>query len=86
MAWEATFSISAERDIARLDKPTRKRVLERIEWLTHNFDSVTPLPLGGKYKGFYKLRAGDWRIFYVIHWDSETLTIEYIDHRSRAYK
>lgn len=86
MAWKAKFSKGAERDLARLDKAVRRRVIEKVEWLSRNFESITPLPLTGEYKEFYKLRAGDWRIFYKVNWSVEIITIEYIDHRSKAYK
>ena len=56
--------MEAERDLVRLDLLVRERVIGKLDWFLDNFDSIFPIPLTGEYREFYKLRAGDWRIFY----------------------
>jgi len=51
-----------------------------------NFDQITPLPLGDKWRGFFKLRIGDWRVVYEIEISKRLITIHYIDHRDKIYK
>jgi len=57
--WQCILTKEAELDLKRLDYSTRKRILEKIKWMRENFDQITPLPLGGKWRGFFKLRVGD---------------------------
>ena len=85
-AWSLVFSPDAQKDFAKLDKSVRVRLLEKLEWFSKNFDSLSPLLLTGEYREFCKLRVGDWRIFYTIDTVGQTLMVKYIDHRSRAYR
>ena len=70
----------AIKDLAKLDKPVAQRILKKIDWLSDNFEKVTPEPLIGQFKGTFKLRIGDWRVVYTI--ESHTLVIQFIGHRS----
>lgn len=85
-AWHARFAESAEKDLAALDKPIRRRVIDTVEWLSANFDSIVPIPLGGQWKGFFKFRVGDWRIIYEIKSGDQLIIAHYIDHRGKIYK
>jgi mRNA interferase RelE/StbE len=73
-------------DLARLDKPVGRRVVDRINWLGANFDSLKPFPLAGDLAGLYKLRAGDYRILYEILHRERTIVIHKIGHRREIYK
>ena len=86
MGWSADFDKKAERDIARLPKVVRIRVLARISWLVENFDSIVPAPLHEELRGQYKLRSGDYRAVYRIDYEKRVLRIDYVDNRSRVYK
>lgn len=86
MKWSAEFSQVAERDLAILTKSVRLQILERVAWFTEHFDASNPLPLHHEWRGFYKLRVNDYRVVYKIQHDTRVVRIEYVDHRSRAYK
>jgi len=85
-AWRVEFSVSAGRDLSVLGKELRRRIIETLEWFAENFDILVPIPLGGPWKGFFKLRVGGWRVIYQIHVAQRTLAVRYIDHRSKIYK
>ena len=85
-AWLVEFSRTAETDLARLDAPVRRRIIDKLEWLKANFDSVVPLVLGGEFRELFKLRVGDWRVIYGVDWESTRITVYYIDRRDRVYK
>ncbi|MBE9507152.1 MAG: type II toxin-antitoxin system RelE/ParE family toxin [Chloroflexi bacterium] len=72
---------TATRELAKLDKPSGRRVVERIHWLAANLDSIKPEALTGDLAGLYKLRAGDYRIVYEILHDEQTIVIHIIGHR-----
>lgn len=76
---------NAKSDLDALDKPTKERVKKKLHWLAENFDTITPIPLTGEFRGLYKLRVGDWRVFYAIDWEEQFIVVGYIDHRRDAY-
>ncbi|MEJ0054127.1 MAG: type II toxin-antitoxin system RelE/ParE family toxin [bacterium] len=86
MEWSVDFTPDAERDLKSLPKAVRARVLARVVWLAANFDLIAPLPLRAEWRGYYKLRAGDYRAVYAADYGARVIRIEYIDHRSRVYK
>ena len=53
---------AATRELARLDKPFARRIIERITWLATNLDSIRPEALTGELAGFCKLRVSDYRV------------------------
>lgn len=83
--WRLEFQPEAERDLAKLTKSIRTRVIERLSRLEEQFDSVVPLSLTGEFREFFKARVGDWRILYKVDWGKRTLTVCYIGHRSKVY-
>ncbi len=85
-SWTVDFLPEAENDLAKLDRPIRRRIIDKIDWLRENFDLITPLPLSGEFKEFYKLRVGNWRVIYKINWRKRIITICYIDRRDKIYK
>ena len=86
MAWNFEIKESAERDIARLDKPIQRCAKEKLAWLKESFINIVPEPLGFDLKGFFKLRFGDWRIVYEIIDEKEMLIVHAIDRRDKVYK
>lgn len=84
--WQAIITSEAEKDLEKLDSSIRKRVLEKLKWMRENFSQIIPTPLSDKWKGFFKLRVGDWRIIYKIDNKNELIVIYRIEHRSKVYK
>jgi mRNA interferase RelE/StbE len=84
--WRFLIIREAESDLKRLDENNRCRVLEKLNWFTENFEHVIPLPLGDPWKGFFKLRVGDWRVIYEVENEKRLITIHYIDRRDKIYK
>lgn len=84
--WSLEFLTDAEKDLAKLDRTVRKRIIEKLVWLLQNSDNIVHLPLSGEFKNFYKLRVGDWRIIYTIDWKKLEVVVSYIDRRDKVYK
>ena len=76
----------AARELAKLDKPIGRRVIDRIRWLAANLDSIKMEPLTGDLTGFHKLRVGAYRVVYEILHDEQTIVIHLIGHRREVYK
>ena len=84
--WKLVVTREAEADLSHLGSDIRHRVLQKIKWLQDNFEIITPLPLGGQWRGFFKLRVGDWRVVYQILIENQELVVHYIDRRDKIYK
>ena len=77
---------AASRDLERLDKPTGRRIVQRINWLAANLDAIRLEALTGDLAGLYKLRVGDYRVIYEVLWDEETIVIHAVGHRREIYR
>jgi mRNA interferase RelE/StbE len=77
---------AAARELARLDRPIGRRVVERVKWLAANLDDLSPDALTGDLAGFYKLRVGDYRVLYEILKDEQIIVIHKIGHRREVYR
>jgi mRNA interferase RelE/StbE len=84
--YQIAFVPSAERDLARLDRSVRLRVLSKLQWLAENLESLSPEPLTGQWQGMYKLRTGDYRVIYTLDPARKMLIAHAIGHRSEVYR
>lgn len=82
-ALRVDYKASVGRDLRRLDKPTARRILGKIER-----DLAAPpaagVPLTGEFKGLFRYRVGDWRVIYAR--TLEGVLILRIAHRREAYR
>lgn len=85
-SWRFRITSEGEADLDRLDDKLRRRSIEKLKWLIENFNEVTPLPLGGQWRGFFKLRVGDLRIIYQVDNNIQEMTVHMIDRRDKIYK
>lgn len=75
---------AAVKDLEKLDRPVARRILKRRTLFSENLQSIVPEPLGGEWRGTFRLRIGDWRVVYTI--EGETVVIQFIGHRSQIYR
>jgi mRNA interferase RelE/StbE len=85
MSYSVSFESESIADLDNLAQAVRLRILNKIEWLSLNFEQIVPLPLTGQWAGFYKLRVGDYRVIYEFESESELIIITRIGHRSEVY-
>jgi len=86
MKYSVELTPQAEEDLLRIDKSIARNIVNKIDWLSQNIESIIPAPLKGKFKGKYKLRVGDWRIVYSVDHSAHIVTIYVIRHRREVYK
>ena len=77
------FDKSAEKELKRLDLPTRRRIISGIAGLLNEPPQGDIKPLKGKLDGMNRLRVGSWRIIYEA--TAETINILTISPRGGAY-
>ncbi len=85
-AYRVELSGESRESLRRFDKQTVERILRKIDWLSQNFDSLTPEALTGDFKGLLKLRVGDYRVAYEAKRLERLIVVHFIRHRSEAYK
>ena len=74
---------SAQKDIKRLDRPVRVRVIDTIELLV-----ADPYRQGVRQldSGIFRYRVGHYRIIYNVDNDTVTVRVVRVRHRSEVYK
>jgi len=85
-SWRFEITREGQDDLARLDTASRNRILAKLKWFAENFDHLVPLALGVPWRGFFKLRVGDWRVVYEIEHEKRLVTVHVIDRRNVVYK
>lgn len=85
-AWSVEFQTGAEKDLAKIERAERRRILDKISWLAENFEITIPQALEGEWSDFYKLRVGNWRIKYKLDRVKLVIIVCYIGWRDKAYK
>ena len=83
--WKFDITDQGKADLKSLGVEVRQRVLKKLRWFTENFKNLAPIPLGGAWRGFFKLRVGDWRIVYEINYSERIITVHAIDSRDKLY-
>ena len=84
--WQFFVTPEAEQNMDALDMPIQTRVVGKLHWLVEHFDDIVPLPLGGPWRGFFKLRVGDWRVIYEIESEQERVIVHHIGKRDEVYR
>jgi len=84
--WSLSFTEEAERELEDLDSSVRQRMIEKIQWLEDNFDSIFHKELSRDLKNSYKLKVGNWRVVYSLDEKNSIIVIIKIGHRSKVYK
>ncbi len=82
--YNVTITARAERELKRLDRPAKNRIVTAILNLASN-----PRPTGclkvKSEEGVWRIRVGDWRIGYQINDASSEVTIIKVGHRREFY-
>jgi len=83
LASKVSYKAAVAGDLKRLDKPTARRILEKLErTLSDNPDAG--IPLSGEFRGLFKYRVGDYRVMYAKTPDG--VLVLRIRHRKDAYR
>ena len=85
MSYSVSFESESITDLDNLDQVVRLRILNKIQWLSINFEQITPLSLTGQWSGFYKLRVGYYRVIYELDIEEQLIIIIIIGHRREIY-
>ena len=83
--FKVSITSSAERDLKRLDRPIKNRIVSAI--LTLASDPRPPGCLKIKSEeGVWRIRVGDWRVGYRVDDSASEVVVVKIAHRSDFYE
>ena len=84
MPYSLKIKQSAFKEIQRLDKPDKKRLVEAIDKLTDN-PHIGKL-LKGEFLGLRRIRVGSYRVIYEINEGEVMILILRVAHRKDIYR
>jgi mRNA interferase RelE/StbE len=83
--YKINITSRAERELKRLDRPVKNRIVSAIMAL-----AVDPRPHGclkvKSEEGVWRIRAGDWRVGYQVDDSTSEVLVVRIGHRSEFYE
>ena len=84
--WRIEYTDKVLAELEVLDRPVRRQIIDRLEWFAEHFHELTPAPLHGDWKGFFKFRIGDRRVVYNFESSKQLIRVHQIDRRDKIYK
>lgn len=85
MSYLVEYETEAIDDLSKLTSSIQKRIVNKIKWLSENFDKINHQSLKGNLSEFYKFRVGDYRIIYEFDLETKIIFIDRIGHRREIY-
>ena len=86
MAYAIEFTPAADRAFRRLEKAGQKRIDKALSLLAQNPRPPRMEYLKGKFRGYYRIRTGDFRIIYLVEDDRLVVCVVRIANRKDAYR
>ena len=87
MTWKVTIDKHAIKQLKKLDKSTKKRIINFLKNKVdgHNNPRHIGKPLQGKLTGLWRYRTGDYRIICKLKDKEVTVLVLNIRHRKNIY-
>ncbi|MEP7355720.1 MAG: type II toxin-antitoxin system RelE/ParE family toxin [Anaerolineales bacterium] len=84
--YQIVLEARARSQFRKLDKSIAQRILEKLNWLAENADSLELQALAGPWAETFKLRIGSYRVIYILDRPKQTIVVVHVAHRSEVYK
>lgn len=84
MSYSVQIRRSAAKELARVQKEDRLRIIHAIDGLAER--PLIGKPLKGSDRGLRRLRVGDYRIVYEVLADALVVLVVRVAHRREAYR
>ncbi len=87
MSWKFLIDRRAIKDLHYIPGNVKQRIKLKIDFIANNPVEFKHYALQGeRLKGFFRLRIGDYRVFYSLDFDKQEMTVWAVKHRKEAYK
>jgi mRNA interferase RelE/StbE len=84
--WRVEITRPADRDLKRLDRPVRERIIVALEGLAIDPPAGDTKRMSGITPPQWRLRVGDWRVRFNRDSETRTVLILRVLPRGRAYR
>lgn len=79
------FDTEATAELADLPKEIARRIRDKIDRLAQNADILPHESMVGQWKGYQRIKVGDYRVIYAFDKEIRLITIKKIGHRRDVY-
>ena len=86
MVWKIELTGSAEKELAKLDKPVAKRIIKFLRERVSIDPRATGKALKGDHSGLWRYRVGDYRVICEIYDEKISLLVVRVGHRKEVYR
>ena len=86
MKFEIELSSRAYRFLKNIDKTIYSRIIKKFEGLSEDPFPPDAKRVTGRKEKTFRVRAGDYRILYVVYFNKETILILNMDKRPKPYR
>lgn len=84
--FEIEFSDEVLRDLKRMDKKDRQKIIQKLFNLKDNRNNNNIKKLKGELGEYYRLRVGKMRVGFQIDEIKKRIMIEFVGYRRSVYK
>jgi len=85
LVYSVEYVESVSKDLSKLDKTIRLRIVDKIEKFLIKDPQGLGKPLTGVFKGFWRYRFDDYRVIYRIKHEEILIIIFRVGHRKNVY-
>lgn len=86
MVWRFRFEQRAGKDFAKLDKTTQARIVQFLKQRETRPPQDYSNALSGEFKGFWRIRVGDYRLIIQIDEETQMVSVYEVGHRKHIYR
>ena len=89
MAWQLELSDAALKDLAKLDKPVAKRIIDFLRQRVNTLEdprAIGQALTGARLGAYWKYRVGDYRVIARIEDDILRVFVIHAGHRRHVYR
>ena len=83
--YSVVYADGVEKDLQRLDKSTKKKIIAKIEGYLAKDPQGLGKPLTGAFKGFWRYRFDDYRVIYRLSLKEVLIIVFRVGHRKHVY-
>ena len=88
MTWKIELSKQANKQLSKLDKPVKQRLVDFLKNRVGKLENPRDLgkALQGDLSEYWVYRVGDYRLLTVIENDKLVVVVVEVEHRKQVYK
>jgi len=86
LAWQIELTRSAEKELAKLDKPVAKRIIRFLRDRVALDPRSSGKALKGDHSGLWRYRIGDYRVICDIYEEKISVLVVRIGHRKEVHQ